>query len=125
MSDDRGKERRQSEAVVDEDRRQGDRRRWKRIPVEIWGEASDGEATYFHQAADLSVGGVFFAGAIPQPVGTVVKIKLDLPGPEGSITVSGVVVNTGDDAHSGMGVQFTELSVEEKSRIEAVVALDD
>lgn len=125
MSDERGKDRRQNEAVVDEDRRHGDRRRWKRIPVEIWGEASDGEATYFHQAADLSVGGAFFSGAIPQPVGTVVKIKLDLPGPGGSLTVSGVVVNTGDDGHAGMGVQFTELTAEEKSRIDTVVTLDE
>lgn len=125
MSDDCGKDRRRTDAEVENDRRQGDRRRWKRIPVELWGEASDGEATYFHQAADLSVGGVFFAGAIPQPVGTVVKIKLDLPGPAGSLTVSGVVVNTGGDEFAGMGVQFTELSAEERERIDTVIAADD
>ncbi|MDF1565743.1 MAG: PilZ domain-containing protein [Deltaproteobacteria bacterium] len=122
-SDDRGKDRRQQDAAVEVERRQGDRRRWKRIPVEIWGEASDGEATYFHQAADLSAGGVFFTGAIPQPVGTVVKIKLELPGVE-PLTVNGVVVNTGGGVDLGMGVQFTDLSDEERARIDAVVESD-
>jgi len=115
MSDTRGKDRRKSEREVEEDRRQGDRRRWRRVPVELWGESSDGEATYFHQAADLSIGGIFFTGAIPQPVGTVVKISIDLSGKK--LNLQGVVVNTGG-RQAGMGVQFCDLGVEDKATLE-------
>lgn len=119
------KDRRQSEEAVDEDRRQGERRRWRRVAVELWGEASDGEATYFHQAGDLSEGGVFFAGDIPQPEGTVVTIKLDVPDPDrkGPLELNGVVVNATDrDGANGMGVKFTGLRQEDTARI--VEALD-
>lgn len=125
MSDNRTKDRRQGAQDVDVDRRQGDRRRWQRVPVHLWAEASDGDATYFNQAADLSAGGVFFSAPIPLPVGTVVNLKLDVPAPTGgeeTLEVRGVVVNAKSDDDPGMGVRFMDLTPESQKVIEAALA---
>ena len=124
MTDTRSKDCRQQQVAVDVDRRLGDRRRWHRIPVHLWAEASDGDATYFNQAADLSAGGVFVAAPIPLPVGTVVNLRFDAPG-GGEIEVKGVVVNVGDDGEPGMGVRFSDLTAEAKQAIEDMVAALD
>lgn len=127
MTDERSKDRRQQDVNVDFDRRVGDRRRWHRIPVRLWAESTDGDATYFNQAADLSAGGVFVAAPIPLPVGTVVGLHLDAPdGGEGGVDLKGVVVNVGDEGEPGMGVRFTDVGPETRDAIEKMVAaLDD
>src|SRR6185437_1475752 len=57
-----------------------ERRRDKRIPVDMWVEAEDGEDLYMQRAANLSVGGAFFAQTVPTLVGTKVKLRFQLPG---------------------------------------------
>ncbi len=119
--------RRQSRGPVAEERRRGDRRRDKRVAVEMWAEASDGEAVYYNQVADLSAGGVFFDTPCPQPVGTVVQITLELPTSEGirPVEVRGVVVNDGGAATPGMGVRFLDLDGEAREAILAAVEFFD
>jgi uncharacterized protein (TIGR02266 family) len=121
MTDERGKDRRQRDERTAEDRRAQERRRWERVPVRLWAESTDGEATYFNQAADLSVGGIYFASAVPHPVGTVVGLKLDLPGGE-PLECRGVVANAKGGDAGGMGVRFVDLGDDARARIEAAVA---
>lgn len=118
----RGAERRQRRDDVEVDRRSGERRRWPRVPVHLWGETTDGEATYFHQAADLSAGGVFFETAIPLPVGTVVSVRLDEPAGGAFFEGRGVVVNVPDHGRPGMGVRFVDVDEAGRARLEAAVA---
>lgn len=119
--------RRRASTAVPEERRRGDRRRDKRVAVEMWAEASDGEAVYYNQVADLSLGGVFFDTPCPQPVGTVVQITLELPTQAGirPVQVRGVVVNDGGAATPGMGVRFTDLGEEARAAIQAAIDFFD
>ncbi|MHB8872793.1 MAG: PilZ domain-containing protein, partial [Myxococcaceae bacterium] len=57
-----------------------DKRRQRRIPVELWIEAERDGELYFQRASNLSVGGAYFAQTIPLPVGTVVALRFQLPG---------------------------------------------
>jgi len=96
-----------------------DRRRDRRVPVELWIEAEAGDELYFHRAANLSVGGAFFDKTIPQPVGTVVELRFMLPGAPGEIRCRGEIVSALDFA---MGVKFLGLSDDDRKRVEEAVA---
>ena len=95
-----------------------ERRRDRRVPVELWIEAEAGDELYFHRAANLSVGGAFFDKTIPEPVGKVVQLRFALPtGAE--IACKGEIVNAQDFA---MGVKFVDLDEADRKRIEDLVA---
>lgn len=69
-------------------------------------------------SGDLSEGGVFVATYRAVPVGS--KLELDLPLPDGTIRVLGVVRWTrpaSDDAKPGIGVAFEQLAEEDRKRI--------
>ncbi len=95
-----------------------DRRKDRRVPVELWIEAEAGDELYFHRAANLSVGGAYFDKTIPEPVGKVVQLRFTLPG-GWSVACQGEIVNAQDFA---MGVKFMGLSEADRLRIETLVA---
>ena len=95
-----------------------DKRRQRRIPVELWIEVQRGLELYFQRASNLSIGGAYFAQTIPLPVGTNVNLKFTLPGDARQIECHGEIVTAKD---LGMGVQFTDLNADDSARIEALI----
>ncbi|MBI5543579.1 MAG: PilZ domain-containing protein [Deltaproteobacteria bacterium] len=94
-----------------------ERRRDRRVPVELWIEAEAGDELYFHRAANLSVGGAYFDKTIPEPTGKVVQLRFALPGGD-EIACKGEIVTAQDFA---MGVKFLDLSEDDRLRIENLV----
>jgi uncharacterized protein (TIGR02266 family) len=97
-----------------------ERRKNRRISVEIWIEAEEGDELYFQRAANLSAGGAFFAQTVPQKVGTRVTLRFTLPGETSEIQCSGEIVSSSEKG-LGMGVRFVDLSAEDRTRIEGLI----
>lgn len=93
-----------------------DKRRQRRVPVEIWIEVHGDGELYFQRATNLSVGGAYFTQTFPLPVGTKTQLRFSLPGDEYQIECGAEIVNAKD---LGMGVRFSDLSVTDAQRIEA------
>lgn len=96
----------------------GERRRDRRVPVELWIEAEAGNELYFHRAANLSVGGAYFDKTIPEPLGKVVQLRFALPGSGPEVQCRGEIVSAQDFA---MGVKFLDLADADRSRISALL----
>ncbi len=92
-----------------------EKRRETRGPIDTWIEVERGGELYFQRAANISVGGAYFAQTIPLPLGTQVKLKFSLPGEAHQITCQGEIVSAKD---LGMGVQFVALAEADRVRIE-------
>ena len=95
-----------------------DKRRQRRIPVEIWIEVEGDAGLYFQRASNLSVGGAYFTQTFPLPVGNRVQLRFSLPGEEHQIQCLAEIVNAKD---LGMGVRFVDLNAEDLKRIEALI----
>src|SRR3954471_18732395 len=97
---------------------ESDKRKQRRIPVELWIEAERDGELYFQRASNLSVGGAYFAQTIPLPVGTNVHLRFALPNDPKEIQCQGEIVSAGD---LGMGVSFLSIEDEDRDRIEALI----
>ena len=77
-------------------------------------------------ATDISQGGLFINTRKPLPVGTVVKLIVQLPGAAFPFDMTGRVTRVaGWESHArmapGMGVEFTDLDASKRERIDAFV----
>jgi uncharacterized protein (TIGR02266 family) len=75
-------------------------------------------------ATNISQGGLFINTRKPLPVGTVVKLIIQLPGAAFPFDMTGRVTRVCPreaDAAPGMGIEFTELDGSKRERIEAFV----
>jgi uncharacterized protein (TIGR02266 family) len=76
-------------------------------------------------ATDISQGGLFINARKPLPVGTVVKLLVQLPGAEFPFDMSGRVTRAvGPDERGsapGMAIEFIDLDAEKRARIDAFV----
>ena len=101
-----------------------DRREFKRIPVEMWVEERRQGDTYFQRSTDISIGGIYLAGTIPHPRGTVVNLHFTLPGEDEPIVARAEVVGEPDEEHLGMHIRFLDLDSDKElaERIEAFVS---
>lgn len=106
---------------MEDDRRQGERRRTKRVPVEMWVEETLEDALYFQRSANLSAGGLFFEQTIPHPIGTLVNLKFTLPGYDEPIETQGEIVGTPVEEGLGMAVKFIDLTEQQRESIERFV----
>lgn len=97
-----------------------ERRRDRRVPVDIWIEAEEGDDLYLQHAANLSVGGAYFAQTVPTAVGTKVKLRFELPGGGPQINCTGAIVSAAGKG-LGMGVHFLDLADADRARIEALI----
>ena len=88
------------------------------IAVEIRDEAGD---FTLHSTRDISVSGLLLDRAIPQAVGSGVKLEFRLPGDSMPITCEGQVVNVPDTQGFGMGISFVFLKDQDRARIEAFI----
>ncbi len=95
-----------------------DKRRQRRIPVEIWIEVEGEGELYFQRASNLSIGGAYFTQTFPLPFGTRAQLRFSLPGDEHQIACAAEIVNTKE---LGMGVRFLDLSAADTARIENLI----
>jgi uncharacterized protein (TIGR02266 family) len=77
-------------------------------------------------ATNISQGGLFINTRNPLPVGTEVRILIQLPGEPGAAAIEGKVtrVSEYDNHHNmvpGMGVEFTALGPERRAELERFV----
>jgi uncharacterized protein (TIGR02266 family) len=98
-----------------------ERRRAFRAPVSLAVELRDGQSFSIHSIRDLSIGGVYFAWAVPHSVGAKVRLRFQLPGDPHTIECEGEVVSVPDKGSFGMGVRFLEVAPEDAARLEAFV----
>ncbi|HUB06738.1 MAG TPA: PilZ domain-containing protein [Myxococcales bacterium] len=116
------KDRRRFVGDVKDERRRTERRAEARVPVDLWVESEEGEATYFQRAGNLSAGGAYFTQTMPHPVGTKVRLRFSLPdGPE-EIQCAGQIVSAIAEGDPGMGVKFIDLDPKIQARIRALAA---
>ena len=78
-------------------------------------------------ATDISQGGMFINTRSPLPVGTDVKILIQLPTVESPIGLNGRVtrvaeLDTRANVVSGMGIQFTDVDPSKRKQLETLVA---
>ena len=95
-----------------------DKRRQRRIPVEIWIDVEGEGELYFQRASNLSIGGAYFTQTFPMAVGRKVQLKFALPNDPVEIRCKAEIVNAKD---LGMGVQFIDLGAHDQKRIEALI----
>lgn len=77
----------------------------------MWIAEVDGDNVAYRRTGDVSMGGVYFDGIVPSPVGTRLLLRIPVPGQEAEmeaeVRVQAEVVNLEPDG-SGMGVRFLE-----------------
>jgi uncharacterized protein (TIGR02266 family) len=88
----------------------------------MWVEETTGSERYFRRAGNLSRGGLRLEHTIPLPVGTSVNLTFTLPGDKAPIEVTGEIVSAAPPEDLRMGVKFTNLSQDAKSKIEAFLS---
>jgi len=96
------------------------RRRYPRIqtPKGIWvAWQGDNIKQSVSRVSDLNLGGLFISTPAPAPLGTVLTVLLSVP--EGEIRGRSTVRSVSAD---GMGVEFTEISTADQTRLQALVA---
>ena len=99
-----------------------ERRGGPRIPIEMWVEETTGSERYFRRAGNLSRGGLRLEHTIPLPIGTSVNLTFTLPGDKAPIEVTGEIVSAAPPEDLRMGVKFTNLSQDARSKIEAFLS---
>lgn len=103
-----------------------ERRNWPRVPlrVEVRLRFADPEALIRCRTFDISEGGAFIQLPQPRPRGTEVRIFLRIA--NRVLVIAGVVarVAQGNDGNgpSGMGVQFTDMTPEDREYLHGLVA---
>lgn len=96
-----------------------ERRKSVRANTSLWIEGKKDDAVYFERLTNLSTGGVFIEQQIPHPIGSKLKLKIDLPASIGGpvILKGSVVSHEGDPA--GMHIKFIECDDEDIAKIDS------
>jgi Tfp pilus assembly protein PilZ len=95
-------------------------RRYQRIatPSGVWVAWQDGKQQNVSRVRDLNLGGLFVATPTPLALGSEVTLLMSVP--EGEIRSRAVVRNV--HPGEGMGVQFVNISLQDATRVEKLVA---
>jgi Tfp pilus assembly protein PilZ len=96
-----------------------EKRKFRRVPMaaQIQGEA--GDVPYAAEARNISVGGMLIRTSHTLREGQSIRLRFQLPGTVGKLSISGVVQHVSPEAY--MGIRFTELSPEDFKRIKDYV----
>ena len=95
-----------------------ERRRFIRVPVQVWVEQWTDQEMYLQQSANFSRGGIFLERTIPHPEGTLLNLRFTLPEDDRPIECRGHIVYPKAGEDFGMGIQFYELDDETRQRID-------
>ncbi len=100
------------------------KRNFKRHQKKLKSEVHSEEGMTFSTSVNISDGGIFIATTEPLEEGTEVTLSVQTPEGE-SVDIKGVVKwkknEESTDSKSGMGIEFKEISNNEKSRINDVL----
>lgn len=108
-----------SAAESDDDRRRGDR---AAVTVRI--DYATVDEMFSEFTRDINEGGVFIETEKPHQAGTEVSMQFHLPGSGEVLETIGYVVrvSSGNDAGPpGMGIEFNELTAEDRRKIDLIV----
>jgi len=101
-----------------------ERRRSMRTELIVRVDYSTVDEMFSEFTRDINEGGLFIETEKPQQQGTEVTMHFNLPGSEETVRTVGRVVHVtpGDAANPpGMGIEFEELSPEDRRRIDALI----
>jgi len=101
-----------------------DRRRTLRTELIVRVAYSTVDEMFSEFTRDINEGGLFIETEKPKPTGTEVTLSFNLPGSDESVSTIGRVVHvtSGDgDTPPGMGIEFEELSSDDRARIDALI----
>ncbi len=101
-----------------------DRRRFERTDLLVRVEYSTVDELFSEFTRDINEGGLFIETEKPRPTGTEVTLRFNLPGSPEPVQTLGRVMwvrSAGDDSPAGMGVEFEDLTPEERQRINSMI----
>ncbi len=129
MSTRRHRDRRRRDANVPAERRRGgiDRRIHTRVTVDIEVDYKSADTFLFAYITDISAMGIFIRTNSPEPPGTLLNLSFMPPGgPQINLEARVMWINpfrpdSYDNINPGMGVQFVDLSPEQREQIVQLV----
>ena len=101
-----------------------ERRRSDRARLIVRVDYSTVDEMFSEFTSDINEGGVFIETQNPQPLGTEVSLQFNLPGSEGPVTTTGVVVRITEGAtgeETGMGIEFEALPGAARAHIDQLI----
>lgn len=101
-----------------------ERRRFNRTDLLVRIEYSTIDEIFSEFTRDINEGGLFIETEKPRPTGTEVAMRFNLPGSDDPLQTVGRVAwvrSAGTDAPAGMGIEFDELSQDDRTRINAMI----
>ncbi len=101
-----------------------ERRRSQRADLIVRVDYATVDELFSEFTRDVNEGGLFIETEKPSQPGTEVTLQFHLPGTDERIETLGVVVrvSTGDSTMpSGMGIEFDDLSLEDRARINQII----
>jgi uncharacterized protein (TIGR02266 family) len=101
-----------------------ERRNAQRAELMVQIDYSTVDEMFSEFTRDINEGGLFIETDSPRPVGTEIALYFNLPGGEGGIETTGRVVrttSTGSGTAAGMGVEFDELTGNNRAKIDKLV----
>jgi hypothetical protein len=112
-----------TEGETTAERRRGERRGLRRIPVELWVRQEVEREVCLCRAADLSVGGMQFDYGLPHPIGTQVRLRFALPGAAQRIEVNAEVVAASWTGRTPTtNLRFLDLADEDRKQLRAFLS---
>ncbi|MDP6977869.1 MAG: TIGR02266 family protein [Myxococcota bacterium] len=101
-----------------------ERRRFDRSELLVRVEYSTVDEIFSEFTRDINEGGLFIETEKPRPTGTEVAMRFNLPGSDEPLQTIGRVVwvrSASNEEPAGMGIEFDELSEEDRGRINAMI----
>ena len=107
-------------------RDEGSRRRFHRLPLRLWTEGRVDDRLDFHNCSNLSEDGMFIENPDPYDCGVEVTIEFNLPGVHDAVTARGTVVSALTDESPGEnimgnGFRFDSISAADRALIQAYI----
>ncbi|MDE0911848.1 MAG: TIGR02266 family protein [Myxococcota bacterium] len=113
------------DAQTDEAELQGiERRRFNRTDLLVRIDYSTIDEIFSEFTRDINEGGLFIETETPRATGTEVAMRFNLPGSNDPLQTVGRVAwvrSATTDEPAGMGIEFDELSEEDRTRINAMI----
>ncbi|MCH7867712.1 MAG: TIGR02266 family protein [Myxococcales bacterium] len=111
-------------SIEDAEMDDSERRRSGRSDLLVRVEYSTVDEIFSEFTRDINEGGLFIETEKPRPTGTEVSLRFNLPGNVAPMQTVGRVVwvrSATDQEPAGMGIEFDELTDEDRDRINGMV----